>query len=41
MKPNLDVSFFDGEPLFVLVCPIKFTTTCRLTNGRPRQFSLM
>src|SRR4029434_10334143 len=29
------------NPVFVVVCPIRLTTTSRLTNGRPRQFSVM
>src|SRR5437660_1192067 len=30
-----------ANPVFVVVCPIRFTTTSRLTRGRPRQFSVM
>src|ERR1700724_1635407 len=29
------------SPVLVLVLPIKFTTTARLTNGLPRQFSVI
>src|SRR6266516_5673763 len=29
------------KPFVVVVWPIRFTTTSRLTNGRPRQFSVM
>src|SRR3954451_224762 len=29
------------SPVLVFVLPIKFTTTARLTNGRPRQFSVI
>ena len=29
------------RPVFVLVFPIKFTTTARLINGLPRQFSVI
>src|SRR5207245_6797487 len=30
-----------SSPVFVFVPPIRLTTTSRLTNGRPRQFSVM
>src|SRR5512135_1596893 len=30
-----------ANPVCVVVCPIRFTTTSRLTRGRPRQFSVM
>src|SRR5215510_194250 len=29
------------NPALVVVCPIKLTTTARLTTGRPRQFSVI
>src|SRR5512135_514708 len=30
-----------SSPVFVVVLPIRLTTTSRFTNGRPRQFSVM
>src|SRR5206468_960629 len=30
-----------ANPVFVVVWPIRFTPTSRLTRGRPRQFSVM